>query len=336
MRKIILVSILSIFSFGVFAQQNNGVKWEEGTFAQALAKANKQNKQIFLDCYTSWCGPCKHMANNVFTLPEAGKFFNSTFVNVKIDMEKGEGIDLCKKLGVKAFPTFLVLDSQGNEVGRIVGGAELQEFIGKVKIAMSVENSPAALLAKYESTGSIDLAFAYMSLLEESYKQEEIVKFIEAHYDNFGRALHSEQMWKYIAMAMVSDSVYDKVMAGKYEFDEALTPDTVNKAVATVQYNKLVNYLTGKLTLTPQEVKLIARDLAFAKQGRNLMLTRTVSDIALAYSVNDTAAIQKSLNLNFLNQRLTGHERYMLNAMVLQKGIFLTDGQKAEYKLKIK
>lgn len=336
MRKIILVSILSIISFGVFAQQNNGVKWEEGTFAQALAKAKKQNKQIFLDCYTSWCGPCKHMANNVFTLPEAGKFFNSTFVNVKIDMEKGEGIDLCKKFEVKAFPTFLIIDGEGNEVGRIVGGGELQDFIGKVKNAMSVDNSPSALLTKYENTRSIDAAYAYMSLLEESYKQEEIVKFIEANYNNFGRELYSEQMWKYIAMAMASDSVYDKVMTDKYEFDEVLSPGAVNKAVSAVQFSKLVNYLTDKLTLTPQEVKSVAKDLAFVKEGRNLMLARTVSNIAIAYSVNDTAAIQKALNLNFLNQRLTGHERYMLNAMVLQKSIFLTPEQKADYKLKIK
>lgn len=251
-------------------------------------------------------------------------------------MEKGEGVELKDKFAVKAFPTFLILDSNGNEIGRIVGGGELDEFIGKVKNAMSPDNSLAALKAKYERTKSAEDAFAYMALLESSYMPEEIVKFIEANYDHFGRALTSAQMWKYLSIALASDSVYGKVMADKYEFDEVLSRGAVNMAISEVAYNKLVNYLIGKLTLTPQEVKSVAKDLALTKEGRNLMLARTVSNVALAYSQNDTAAIERALNLNFLNQRLTGHERFMLNAFVLQKGIFLTDEQKQEYKNKIK
>lgn len=335
MRKIILLSILSLISFGVSAQKG-GVKWETGTFTEAVEKAKKSSKPIFLDCYTSWCGPCKHMANNVFTLAEAGKFFNSTFVNIKIDMEKGEGVQLKDKFAVKAFPTFLILDSDGKEIGRIVGGGELDAFIAKVKNAMSAENSPAALKAKYELTKSPEDAYAYMDLLESSYMTEEIVKFMEANYDNFGRAITSAQMWKYLSIGLTSDSVYERVMADKYEFDEVLSRGAVNMAISEVAYNKLVGYLTGKQTLTAQQVKSAARDLALTKEGRNLMLARTVSDIALAYSKNDTAAIAKALNFNFLNRRLTGHERVMLNAFVLQKGVFLTDEQKQEYKIKIK
>ncbi|MEF9932164.1 MAG: hypothetical protein RR770_07700, partial [Bacteroidales bacterium] len=222
------------------------------------------------------------------------------------------------------------------EIGRIVGGGELEEFIVKVKNTMSPSNSPMALKAKYEQTKNIETALAYMSVLDASYMQDKIVEFIEANYDNFKRELYSEQMWKYIAMALSSNSVYDKVVANKYEFDEIFSCGAVNMAISTVLYNKLVNYLTGKLTLTPQEVKSIAKDLSFTKEGRNLMLAKTVSNIAVAYSHNDTASIAKSLNINFLNQRLTGHERFMLNAFVLQKGVFLSDAQKQEFKLKIK
>ena len=46
---------------------------------------------IFLDAYASWCGPCKMLQKNVFTKKAVGDFYNSKFINVKMDMEKGEG-----------------------------------------------------------------------------------------------------------------------------------------------------------------------------------------------------------------------------------------------------
>ena len=70
-----------------------------------LEQAKKENKLIFMDCYTSWCGPCKMLAKEVFTDPDVAAFFNEKFVNAKVDMEKGEGPALKKQYGVNAFPT---------------------------------------------------------------------------------------------------------------------------------------------------------------------------------------------------------------------------------------
>ena len=39
---------------------------EGSSFKDALAKAKAENKDVLLDCYTFWCGPCRMMANNVF------------------------------------------------------------------------------------------------------------------------------------------------------------------------------------------------------------------------------------------------------------------------------
>lgn len=98
-----------------------GIVFEEAPFAEILAKAKKENKLVFVDCYTSWCGPCRSLATKVFPDEEVGKYFNEKFVSTKIDMEKGEGPELAKKYGVSAFPTLLILDHEGNETGRIVG-----------------------------------------------------------------------------------------------------------------------------------------------------------------------------------------------------------------------
>ena len=44
-----------------------------------------------------------------------------------------EGVDVAKRYSVKAYPTFLILDSDGEEVGRIVGGADADRFIEEVR-----------------------------------------------------------------------------------------------------------------------------------------------------------------------------------------------------------
>ena len=73
------------------------------------------------------------MAKSVFTTKEAGDYFNKKFVNIKIDMEKGEGINLARQFKIQGYPTFIILNSNGKEIGRIVGGAEIKQFIQKVE-----------------------------------------------------------------------------------------------------------------------------------------------------------------------------------------------------------
>lgn len=85
---------------------------------EAQAVAEKEKKMIFIDFYTTWCGPCKMMSSEVFTQDQVGEYFNRTFVNLKVDAEKGEGVELAKKYQVKAYPTFVVLRADGTEVYR--------------------------------------------------------------------------------------------------------------------------------------------------------------------------------------------------------------------------
>ncbi len=120
MRKIVILS--AIFTAYLFVQsveeksdstlENPGIVFFEGTWDEAVSLAGKENKLIFLDAYTSWCGPCKAMQKNIFPDVKVGEFFNEKFINVKINMEKGEGIALAKKYNVRAYPTLFFIDSQ--------------------------------------------------------------------------------------------------------------------------------------------------------------------------------------------------------------------------------
>ena len=90
---------------------------------------------MFIDFYTSWCGPCKMMMKNVFPLKEVGDYLNARFVCVKIDAEKGEGPELAKRYKVKAYPTFVAIDPDEEvlmtkEGGTFDGGGLSEVLIG--------------------------------------------------------------------------------------------------------------------------------------------------------------------------------------------------------------
>lgn len=164
MNKLILVLLALFISTGTFAQ---GIEFEHGTFQEALVKAKKENKLVFMDCYTSWCGPCKYLAKTIFTQKEVGDYFNAKFVNVKMDMEKGEGIELHKKYEVKAFPTLLFIDVNGKEVHKIVGGVPAQDLINGAKAALDPNLRIEAFQEKYKNGNrDYDFLMSYLSVLK--------------------------------------------------------------------------------------------------------------------------------------------------------------------------
>ena len=177
MKKVLLacvIAVASTFLSNLKAQDNEGVIFLEGkTFAEAVEIAKESGKKVFLDCYTSWCGPCKMVARDIFPQKVAGDYFNSEFGNIKIDMEKGEGLELRERLGVKAFPTFIMFDSEGKEIGRLVGARKsAEEFVEAVKDAVG-ENSLSAMNKKYENgERNPEFLSKYLMVLDNAYDSE--------------------------------------------------------------------------------------------------------------------------------------------------------------------
>lgn len=102
--------------------QTDGIKFSKMTLEEAKKEAAKQNKLIFIDAYTEWCGPCKIMAKTSFKDADVAKLFNDNFINLQIEMEKDEDRkEVAMKYTVKAYPTLLIIDSKGNLVKQTLG-----------------------------------------------------------------------------------------------------------------------------------------------------------------------------------------------------------------------
>lgn len=150
---------------------SEGVVFLDGkSYKEALEAAKAEGKMLFIDCYTSWCGPCRMMATDVFPQKKVGDYFNKHFVSFKIDMEKGEGPSLKKQFSIKAYPTFLFLDGEGKEINRIVGGdRDVDAFLHRVDEGIG-SKSLSAMTKRYES-GERDTTFllSYLQVLDNAY-----------------------------------------------------------------------------------------------------------------------------------------------------------------------
>jgi thiol-disulfide isomerase/thioredoxin len=149
MKKAIITGAIGLLF--VSLTQGQGIDFFHGTFAEAVEKAKKEDKLVFMDAYAEWCGPCKRMAATVFKEEKVGNFFNQNFVNVKMDMEKGEGQALSGRFNVSAYPTLLFINGKGDLVQAGVGGLMSDEFLTLAKNALAKADNAKDLEKEYAS-----------------------------------------------------------------------------------------------------------------------------------------------------------------------------------------
>ncbi len=143
-----LILLLLAFPVALSAQ---GIEFEHISWPEALEKARKEGKLVFLDAYTTWCGPCKMLASKTFPDSAVGDLFNRSFVNLKIDMEKGEGVDLALKYGVDVYPTLLFFQPDGMVAHRAAGYFPVAEMIQLGKNALDSTQNLRALEMRYRN-----------------------------------------------------------------------------------------------------------------------------------------------------------------------------------------
>jgi thioredoxin-related protein len=177
--RILLVFIF--ISHLMFGQEELAIHFIDNDLTTALEQSKTEAKLVFIDAYTTWCGPCKMMDRDVFSDSAVGQFFNANFVNLKLDMEKGSGIKLAQKYQIRGYPSFLFINSEGVLIHQGIGYQPVPSFMHMGAVALDPNKQLPALEKAYlNGDRSEDLLYNYTNALIEA--RDEKSKIIGEEY----------------------------------------------------------------------------------------------------------------------------------------------------------
>lgn len=172
MRYILL--ILIAFSANTFQAQE--INWM--SMNEALAAQKKTPKKIFMDAYTTWCGPCKMLDRNTFSDKNVIKYINENYYAVKFNAEGTEEITykdftytnpnyrperkgrnaqhlFAHALKVNAYPNLVFFKEDGELIQAIPGyktPSELEIFLKMIATDDYLNVTTADAWQKYQSS----------------------------------------------------------------------------------------------------------------------------------------------------------------------------------------
>ncbi len=90
----------------------------EQALAEALARAQREGKRVFLQETATWCGPCRRLSRFI---DRHRDIFDANYVWVKIDRERhAHGAEVMKRIRGErtgGIPWVVILDAEGKELG---------------------------------------------------------------------------------------------------------------------------------------------------------------------------------------------------------------------------
>jgi len=148
----LLIMYLSLLVIGLstYAQvsESKGIKWTTGlTWEQVKQKAKSENKYVFLDCYTTWCGPCRMMDMQVYSNDSVGDYYNDRFISVKVQMDKTNKDDeevkkwyataeaMITDFKIEGYPSFVFISPEGVIVHKDIGYKPADSLVAIARLA---------------------------------------------------------------------------------------------------------------------------------------------------------------------------------------------------------
>jgi len=256
--KQLLWLMLVAMPFSGNSQNNSnesGIQWAEGlTWDQVKKKAKNENKFIFVDAYTTWCGPCKKMDAEVYPKEIVGKVLNSQFVSVKVQMDQtskdNEEIknwysvakQLHKQYSIEAYPSFLFFNPDGKLVHKAIGLKDVAGFIELAKDALTdPEERYEKSMAKFDN-GTLDYEFMGDLALQvrsknEKQKAAEIAKVFKEKYldklpdDEAFQRQHLKVLLYFVAQLLNSGDRYFKLFYKHPDLADSILGDKQSRSI---------------------------------------------------------------------------------------------------------
>jgi len=163
---------------------------------EAIRRAAVADKPLVLEFSTEWCGACKQFEAR--TLPDTRvQSALGDIVFVRYDAEKAPGDAAAERYAVTAYPTFLVIDKQGVERARQLGGLEPGPFVDWIAAAPSKIEDEATVVARVKAhpkDATVQLAAARW-YVDHALPQEAIAHYDVVSADRGASAAQRAQAW---------------------------------------------------------------------------------------------------------------------------------------------
>lgn len=330
MKRYILLTVLLIT---VTLSYGQGIAFTTGlSFKQAVAKAKKENKLLFMDCYTSWCVPCARMAKEIFPLEACGNYFNPRFVSIQVDMQKGEGVELMKRFQVQSFPTFIIFDGNGNEINRVTGGSpDLDDFLKRVEEAQKPDNSVPMMKQKFFEEPEYELGIKLIKAMMD-HGQDPAPVMDEMMKNKWESQRYDRSFFElFLANTDFRSPRFDRML---------LDIDRLNKYIGTEQTRRMIldSYRTGMyLVASGREHDYTADDVRKAALITAMLDFPPTEGIALVPRIALYVIEQDYDRLIDFFDEVVRHVpnndafKVILNSMLQMQYTKMNDAQKARY-----
>lgn len=189
----ILIAVLTV---GAAQAQ---ISFEHLTLAEAVEKAKKEKKPVFVDVHAVWCGPCKRMAATAFTDAKVAELYNANFINVKIDGEKGDGPAVMQQYGITAYPTLLYINPDGTLARKQTGMMDAAQLISRANETLHPEESAVYKARKtyFASDRGRDALNAYVLQLATE-QADSLGHYTKVYYQQYADLNFSDQVEFYV------------------------------------------------------------------------------------------------------------------------------------------
>ena len=189
--------------------QNDGVRFLENCDWQTIQnRAKAEHKYVFVDCYTTWCGPCRMMDKEVYVNDTIGRFMNEHFLSVKLQMDSTprdrQNIRYWYPIArsfegtysVNAYPSYLFFSPEGQIVHKEVGEKSVEQFMQVASAALDFRQQFYTLLARYEEGKADPSMIRCLAQEEANFGNDSLSNTVASYYiHSVLDKLPADQLW---------------------------------------------------------------------------------------------------------------------------------------------
>lgn len=272
----LFIFLFLVFSLAVKAQQS-GVRFEDGlTWEQVKDKAKSENKYIFVDCYTTWCGPCKEMDKSTYPNTKVGEYLNDHFISIRVQMDTSkfdndntkqwysDAQNLKKDYKITGYPSFLFFSSSGIIVSKELGFKKPEDFLSITKDVVLQKKQYYTLLEEYRKGALPYEDMPYLANTSQNFSENKLADSIAINYiSNHLDTLSNDELmkgknllflWRYKNLLNSNDNAFKFVYNNIAKIDEQIGAHASYVIINTVIAKENIApylYKSGKLISNP-------------------------------------------------------------------------------------